>query len=89
MNNMSYDTLVAEETLNKTVQALKNRKINVEIVGDEAAAIKRLHEYVFPLEDARMKATGAPGSFINKVLFTYGEMFGRLTVIFVKEKLGF
>ncbi len=38
-------------------------------------AIKRVEEYVFPMEDARMKKEGAAGSTIGKLL--------------VNEKLGF
>ncbi|MBX4201084.1 lactate utilization protein [Candidatus Parcubacteria bacterium] len=55
-------------------------------------ALKRLKEYVFPLEDQRMKSTGAAGSNISKLLIVEKEQswMGRnVTVIFVNEKLGF
>lgn len=62
------------------------------ITPDLDSARKRLNEHVFPLEDARMKGTGAPGSFISKVLELHKEqpfMGRKFHIIFVKEKLGF
>lgn len=52
---------------------------------------KRLREYCLPLEDARMKSTGAPGSFIGKILLfeREGSPNRKMTLIFVNEKLGF
>lgn len=53
-------------------------------------AITRVREYVLPLEDARMKKAGFPGSIIGKLLtLEYEMMPNRITAIFVKEKLGF
>lgn len=54
-------------------------------------AIKRLEEYVFPLEDARMKKEGAAGSTIGKLLIFKKEInpTRKLTLILVNEKLGF
>jgi L-lactate utilization protein LutB len=55
-------------------------------------ALSRLREYVFPLEDARMKSTGAAGSMLAKVLiFAHEPAFMGRTVqlVLVKEKLGF
>lgn len=53
-------------------------------------AIRRVREYVLPLEDARMKKAGFPGSTIGKLLTLEYEMTpNRITAIFAKEKLGF
>lgn len=54
-------------------------------------AIKRVEEYVFPLEDARMKTEGAAGSTIGKLLIFKKEInpARKLTLILVNEKLGF
>ena len=55
-------------------------------------AFKRLREYVFPLEDARMKSTGAPGSVMAKILLFEREpaFMGRnVHIILVNETLGF
>ncbi|MFA7319341.1 MAG: lactate utilization protein [Parcubacteria group bacterium] len=60
------------------------------IVKDFEGALRRLNEYVFPLEDARMKSVGYPGSVIGKILILEKEYVpGRIKLIFVKEKLGF
>ncbi|MCX6751326.1 MAG: lactate utilization protein [Candidatus Nomurabacteria bacterium] len=55
-------------------------------------AIKRLNEYVFPLEDARMKSVGMSGSFISKLLILNREpsfMGRKVHIVLVNEKLGF
>jgi L-lactate utilization protein LutC len=57
---------------------------------DEARA--RVAQYVFPLEDARMKSTGAPGSVFSKefIFHTEPAVMGRkVRMILVKESLGF
>jgi hypothetical protein len=60
------------------------------ITVDLDAAFRRLKEYVLPMEDARMKANNMGGSFIGKLVVFEKEAFpGRITLIFVKEKLGF
>jgi hypothetical protein len=53
-------------------------------------AMKRLHEYTYPLEDARaLKAYGVH-SGINKLLIVNREINPkRTTMIIVKENLGF
>lgn len=54
--------------------------------------MKRLHEYVFPLENERMKSIGASGTTLAKILTFEREpvFMGRIVrVIIVKEKLGF
>jgi L-lactate utilization protein LutC len=54
-------------------------------------ALKRVREYVFPLEDKRMKSLGYPGSNISKLLIFQKEIVpGRkITLLLVNEKLGF
>ncbi len=60
------------------------------IVKDFEAGMERLREYVLPLESERAhKAYGVAGSSINKLLVLNKENPGRLTMIFVKEVLGF
>lgn len=56
------------------------------------SAMRRLYEYVLPLEDQRMKDAGNSGSYPSKiVIFNREPKFtGRkVTVILVNEKLGF
>lgn len=54
-------------------------------------ARNRVAEYVFPLEDERMKSVGYPGSTMGKELIFHKEipMGRKVYVLFVKEKLGF
>ncbi len=53
-------------------------------------AMKRVREYVFPLEDARMmKEYGIHSSFGKWVIIEKELNKGRITLILVKEKLGF
>jgi hypothetical protein len=61
------------------------------IVTDLDAAMKRLYDYVLPLESERAhKAYGVPGSSVNKMLVINQEpVADRITVIMVKEQLGF
>lgn len=50
---------------------------------------RRVREYSLPLEDARMKANGRPGSLISKILLLERERPGRITVILLQDTLGF
>ena len=53
-------------------------------------AIKRVREYVYPLENERAKKAYGSGSTIGKWVIIEREIFkGRTTLILVKEKLGF
>ncbi len=51
--------------------------------------IRRVREVALPLEDARMKTMGAPGSSIGKLVIYEHERPGRITIVVVGEKLGF
>jgi hypothetical protein len=61
------------------------------IVKNIEEGMRRVEEYVLPLESERAKkAYGASGSSINKLLIINKESKpGRLHLIFVNEKLGF
>jgi hypothetical protein len=60
------------------------------IVSNLDAAIKRVREYSLMMENKNQKSMGNPGSDLKKMLITFSDMFdGRITVILVKEKLGF
>jgi 1,2-phenylacetyl-CoA epoxidase PaaB subunit len=60
------------------------------IVKNTDEGIKRIYEYVFPLEDTRAKKAYGMGSGVNKLLIVNKEVTpGRMTLILVKEKLGF
>lgn len=62
------------------------------IVPSLEEAMKRIEEFVYPLENQHMKDLGAPGTMLSKVLIFKGEnpMMGRkINIILVNEKLGF
>lgn len=62
------------------------------IAKDFSEAMTRIEEHVVPLEDERMKSVGYPGTVYSKLLVLRSEpaMMGRkVTILFVKEDLGF
>ncbi len=61
------------------------------IVVDREDGFKRIEDYVFPLENKHMQSVGYPGSTIGRVLVFEREIMPNrhLTMILVKEKLGF
>src|SRR6266566_3556208 len=60
------------------------------IVSDLEEGLRRINEYVFPLEDARAQAAYGVHSGVNKVLIINREIVpGRVTLLFVDEVLGF
>lgn len=60
------------------------------IVPDFEAGMKRLYEYVLPLESERAQKAYGMGSFVSKLLVVNREFTpGRMHIILVKEPLGF
>lgn len=60
------------------------------IVKNTDEGIKRIYDHVFSLEDERARAAYGMGSGVNKLLIINKEVApGRITLILVKEKLGF
>jgi hypothetical protein len=59
------------------------------VVRDLEEALRRIREYSLPLEDARMKSLGRPGSLIGKILIMQWERPGRVTVILLEQAIGF
>ncbi len=60
------------------------------IVKNTDSGIKRIYDYVLPLEDARFRKAYGIGSFVSKLLIINKETVpNRLTMILVKEVLGF
>lgn len=53
--------------------------------------LRRIRDFVFPLENERMQKVGYPGSVIARILIIEREIMPNrhLTLILVKEKLGF
>lgn len=61
------------------------------IVKDMEMGMKRIYDYVLPLESERAKkAYGVPGSNVSKLLIINKEIQpGRIKLVFVNEVLGF
>ena len=59
------------------------------IVKSLDEGFKRVYDYVFPLENERAKKVYGMGSSVNKMMVLNKERPGRITLIFVKEVLGF
>jgi len=59
------------------------------IVPDLETALKRIHDYVLPWEDAQVRQVLNKGSFVGKTLLIEREsMEGRMTVILVRQPIG-
>jgi hypothetical protein len=60
------------------------------IVKDLSKSMQRLHEYSLPLEEVNAQQRYNMGTALNKILIINGEIRpGRITMIIVKEKIGF
>jgi hypothetical protein len=60
------------------------------IVKDVDEGLKRIEEYAVPLEEQHMQDLYGVGTFPSKILIVQREMRpGRITMILVKEALGF
>jgi acyl-CoA hydrolase len=60
------------------------------VVADADEAMRRIREYVLPLEDQRMRSLYNLASSVNKILTIYREVVpDRLRLVLVKERLGF
>jgi len=60
------------------------------VVKDLDEAIDRIERYTFPLENERAKKAYGQGSMISKLLIVNREFQpGRITMVLVKENLGF
>ena len=60
------------------------------IVKDIDEGLQRIYQYCLPLEDERTRQVYGVGSGVNKILIVNREHTpGRITVILVKENLGF
>ena len=59
------------------------------VVPDLETALRRIHEYVLPWEDAQVRKILPAGSFVGKILIVEREwVAGRVTVILVRKPLG-
>ena len=59
------------------------------VVQNLDAAFRRLEEHSLPLEDARAREAYGAGSAIHKVAIINADAPGRITVIIVREPVGY
>jgi prefoldin subunit 5 len=59
------------------------------LVSTLEEGLRRIREYSYPLENTRTLQVYGKPSAINKILIVNGEQPGRITLILVKESLGF
>jgi hypothetical protein len=59
------------------------------IVATLDDGMRRVREHSLPLEDARMKQLGYPGSAVAKLLIVERERPGRIHLVFVNKSIGF
>ncbi|MFJ1767656.1 LUD domain-containing protein [Amycolatopsis sp. NPDC088138] len=59
------------------------------VVPDTATALRRLEEHALPLESARAQAVYGQPSAINRLLVLNAEAPGRVTVLLLREAIGF
>jgi L-lactate utilization protein LutC len=59
------------------------------LVRDVEEGLRRVREYSFPREWARMQSVGYPGAFLAKTLIIHQEPEDRITVILVAQTIGF
>ncbi|HET9915376.1 MAG TPA: LUD domain-containing protein [Anaerolineales bacterium] len=60
------------------------------IVKDLNEGLRRIREYCYPLEEVHMQQLYKTGTSINKILIVNNEIRpGRITMVLVKERLGF
>ena len=72
-------------TAGKVILVVGSQKI----VPDLETALKRIHAYVLPWEDAQLRQVLKIGSFVGKTLLIEREgVEGRMTVILVRQPIG-
>ena len=59
------------------------------LVSTLEEGFRRIREYSYPLENVRAQQVYGRPSAINKILIVNGEIPGRITMILVKQNLGF
>ena len=59
------------------------------VTKDLEQALRRMWEHCVPLEDQRMKSVCYPGTTLSRILIYERADLNRITLVLVKEKLGF
>ena len=59
------------------------------VVRDVEEGLRRVREYAYPMEDARMKSVGRPGSLLAQILIMFWASPGRIHLFISEEPIGF
>ena len=89
------EVVIASATGSQLSSAVSGAGTVIWIVGTQKLVrtldegFRRIREYSYPLEDARTRQVYGQPSAINKVLIVNGELPGRITIVLVRQNLGF
>ena len=89
------EVLIASATGSQLSSAVSGAGTVIWIVGTQKLVrtldegFRRIREYSYPLEDVRTRQVYGQPSAINKVLIVNGELPGRITIVLVRQNLGF
>jgi hypothetical protein len=59
------------------------------LVADLDEGFRRIREYCLPLEDARTQKAYGAASAMNKVMIVNADTPGRISLVLIKQNLGF
>ena len=89
------EVVIASATGSQLSSAVSGAGTVIWIVGTQKLVqtldegFRRIREYSYPLEDVRTRQVYGQPSAINKVLIVNGELPGRITIVLVRQNLGF
>lgn len=89
------EVLIASATGSQLSSAVSGADTVIWIVGTQKLVrtldegFRRIREYSYPLEDVRTRQVYGQPSAINKILVVKGELPGRITIVLVRQNLGF
>ncbi len=89
------EVLIASATGSQLSSAVFGAGTVIWVVGTQKLVrtldegFRRIREYSYPLEDVRTRQVYGQPSAINKILIVNGELPGRITIVLVRQNLGF
>ena len=89
------EVLIASATGSQLSSAVSGAGMVIWVVGTQKLVhtldegFRRIREYSYPLEDIRTRQVYGQPSAINKILVVKGELPGRITIVLVRQNLGF
>lgn len=89
------EVLIASATGSQLGSAVSGAGKAIWVVGTQKLVptledgLRRIREYSYPLEDIRTRTLYGQPSAINKILLVCGEIPDRITIVLVRQNLGF